>query len=76
LPNIKVCAVPFLPFCNDLKGSMIFIYKKLDLADSFPSSIPAEHPTRDRKHYLVNKSLEKLGIDGNGFSQKLEAYIK
>jgi hypothetical protein len=73
---IKVCAVPFSIFCNDLKRSMEFMYKKLDLADSVPSGIPAEHPRRDRKHYLVNKSLEELGIDGNEFSRKLDAYIK
>lgn len=52
------------------------MYKKLELAKDVPASIPTEHPTRDRKNYSVDKSLEELGIDGESFNQKLQPYLE
>ncbi|KAL3904457.1 MAG: hypothetical protein SGARI_004914 [Bacillariaceae sp.] len=74
--RVKVCALSFSTFCKDLKGSMEYVYKKLDLADELPASVPTAHPKRDRMNYSVDKSLEELGIDGDAFNGKLQDYIE
>jgi len=66
----------FSDYVNDLEGTMKVIYQHCMNGKPVPDNIPKEHPPRDRKNYLMNRSLEEMGISEKGLREELEDYYE
>uniref|UniRef100_A0A7S4KG11 Protein-tyrosine sulfotransferase n=1 Tax=Paramoeba aestuarina TaxID=180227 RepID=A0A7S4KG11_9EUKA len=66
--------VRFSDYVKDLEGTMKVIYKHVMNGREVPDYIPKEHPPRDRKNYLVNRSLEVMGVSEKGLREELPEY--
>ena len=51
------------------------VYKECLDIERLPPHVPLEHPPRNRTHYLLNRSLEDLGIDADALNERLAPYI-
>ncbi len=69
------CVIRFSDFVTDLEGAMTKVYRDCFGRDSLPPHVPKRHPPRNRKNYLVNRSLEELDIDETALRQRLASYI-
>lgn len=56
------CVVRFEDYVRDLPGTMEKIYAAC-MDGPVPAHVPREHPPRRRERYLLDRSLEELGVD-------------
>ncbi len=71
----RKCVIKFVDFVNDLEGTMGEVYQVCLGLDELPAHVPRTHPPRERKNYLVNHSLEELGIDAEALRTDLADYV-
>lgn len=70
------CVVRFTDFVEDLEGTMRKVYREcLDL-DELPPHVPREHTPRRRTSYLLDRSLDRVGVDRTAFEARLAGYIE
>lgn len=72
----KRTVIKFTDFVNDLAGTLKKIYLECFGDDEVPVHLPKEHPPRERKNYIVNRSLEALGVDADELRNNLKAYVE
>lgn len=73
--DLTKCVVRFQDYVRDLEGTMKKVYKECLDIERLPPHVPLEHPPRNRTHYLLNRSLEDLGIDADALNERLAPYI-
>lgn len=69
------CVVRFEDFVSDLEGTMQQVYQECFGQDRLPPHVPRTHPPRERKNYILNRSLAELGIDEAKLREQLADYI-
>ncbi|MEM7156272.1 MAG: sulfotransferase [Myxococcota bacterium] len=70
------CVLRFDDYCTNLEGTMAKVYRECLDIDALPSFVPREHEPRKRKDYLVNRSLEDVGVDRHRLEARLSDYIE
>lgn len=68
------CVVRFDEYVKDLNGTMERIYREL-LDGPVPPHVPRAHPPRRRHNYLLDRSLEELGVDEKALRTRLADYF-
>jgi len=70
------CVVRFSEYRVDLEAAMRKVYSECLDVEVLPPHVPRVHTPRKRTEYLVDRSLENLGIDSEGLSEELADYIE
>ena len=65
----------FSEYIRDLEGNMAKVYRELLDTPTLPDYVPRVHEPRERKNYLLNRSLAEVGIDEDALSERLAGYI-
>lgn len=66
--------VRFRDYVDDLEGTMRRVYARcLDL-DTLPPHVPRVHAPRERKNYVVHRTLEDLQVDRAALTEALHGY--
>ncbi len=68
------CVIPFSEYRDDLEGALKRMYREC-FDTEVPPEVPTEHAPRVRTEYLVNRSLEELGIDRGELDARCADYI-
>jgi hypothetical protein len=67
--------VRFSEYVRDLEGTMTKVYREcLDTPD-LPPHAPRTHAPRVRTNYILDRSLEDVGIDERALEDRLAGYI-
>jgi hypothetical protein len=69
------CVIRFQDYVRDLEGTLRKIYRECLDAEALPPHVPRVHAPRVRHGYLLDRSLEQVGIDVPALNAQLEAYI-
>jgi Sulfotransferase family len=73
--SIRKCVVNFDDFVQDLPGTMTNVYQ--ECMDRVPDHISTmQHPPRKRTNYMIDRSLEDLGVDQDALQRRLLGYIQ
>lgn len=70
------CVVSFDDYVRDLEGTMRRVYRECLDMDALPPHVPTTHAPRVRTNYLIDRSLEQLGVDVAAFNARLQPYIQ
>lgn len=70
------CVVSFDDYVRDLEGTMRRVYRECLDTDTLPPHVPTTHAPRVRTNYLIDRSLEQLGVDVAAFNARLRPYIQ
>ncbi len=73
--DTRRCVVRFDDYVRDLEGAMSLVYRECLDQPELPPWAPREHTPRERKDYLLNRSLEQLGIDRDALERELADFI-
>jgi hypothetical protein len=74
--GLRKCVVLFQDYVRDLEGTMRRVYREcLDLPE-LPTRVPRTHPPRQRTNYLVDRTLEQLGVDVQALNTRLSSYVR
>jgi hypothetical protein len=60
---------------KDLEAAMARIYRECLDQDTLPPHVPRVHEPRKRADYLLDRSLDQVGIDRAALDQRLAAYV-
>jgi hypothetical protein len=74
--GVRRCVVRFDDYVRDLEGVMGTVYRECFDEGELPESAPRSHRPRNRKDYLLNRSLEQVGIDQEALEAELVEYIE
>lgn len=69
------CVIPFVEYRDDLESVLTRMYREC-FDSEVPPEVPTEHAPRVRTEYLVNRTLEELGIDRDELDARCAAYIE
>lgn len=69
------CVVRFVDYVRDLSGTMERIYAEC-LDRPVPDHTPRVHPPRRRHSYLLDRSLEQLGVNSTALHTRLADYVR
>ena len=69
------CVLRFSEYVRDLEAAMSKVYRECLDTDHLPPHVPRAHPPRERTNYLLNRSLEQVGVDQAAFEARLADYI-
>jgi len=69
------CVLRFSDYVRNLEGTMAKVYRECLDCSELPDYVPREHVPRNRNDYLVNRTLEQLGIDEEALNANLSGYI-
>lgn len=72
--DIRHCVIRFSDYTRDLPGTMRKVYRECLDRVQLPATVPAVHAARERRNYLVDRSLPELGVDEVALAQRLQAY--
>lgn len=70
------CVIRFKDYVKDLEGTMKKVYRECLDVEVLPPHVPTIHAERSRTNYLIDRSLEQLGIDIKAINQRLAPYIR
>ena len=74
-PGAARCVIRFDDYVRDLRGALRTVYRVCLDQETLPPHLPTEHEPRKRTDYLIDRSLEQLGIDEAALDQRLSAYL-
>jgi hypothetical protein len=74
-PGPRRCVLRFEEYKRDLEGTMNRAYNECLDTPTLPPHVPTRHAPRERKNYLLNRSLEQVGIDEAALNDRLADYI-
>lgn len=74
-PGPKRCVLRFSEYINDLEATMTRVYRECLDTETLPAFVPTTHSPRERKNYLLNRSLAEVGIDEAALNERLADYI-
>lgn len=63
--------IRFEDYVDDLEGTMRRVYQRCMDRDALPPHVPTEHPPRQRKDYLVHRTLNELKVDVVAYETRL-----
>lgn len=69
------CVLRFTDYVRDLEGTMRTVYAACFDEETLPDFVPREHAPRERKNYLVDRSLAQLGIDGAAYEAAQPEFV-
>lgn len=73
--NCHRSVIRFTKFVGDIESSMKRVYQDCFNSEEPPPHIPKNHPSRERNHYTVNRTLSELGVDEGLLKNRLSDYI-
>lgn len=71
----KRCVIPFDAYVQDLEGTLHKVYRDCMGQQDLPPHLSRVHTERVRTHYMVDRSLEQLGIDAQALRTRLAPYV-
>jgi len=74
--GVQRTVIRFSDYVDDLEGTMRLVYRRCLGHAELPPHVPTEHPPRERKNYLVHRTLEDLHIDRSAFATRMAAYAE
>ena len=66
--------IRFEDYVGELEGTMRVVYQRCMDRDTLPPHLPKEHPPRQRKDYLVHRTLEDLQVDVSAYEARLAGF--
>jgi len=69
------CVLRFSDYVRDLEAAMSKVYRECLDSSRLPPHVPRSHPPRERTNYLLNRSLEQVGVDEAVLNARLSSYI-
>ena len=67
--------IRFSSYVRDLEGTMTLVYRSCMGAEVLPDHVPIQHIPRERKKYMVSRTLQQLGVDAEAFATQLQDYL-
>lgn len=69
------CVLRFSDYVRDLEGAMSRVYRECLDTPELPAHAPREHEPRVRTNYLLDRTLDQVGIDEAALLQRLSGYV-
>ena len=70
------CVIRFSEYVRDLGEAMRKVYRQCLDVEELPPHVPHLHTPRERKNYMIDRSLAEMGIDEAALREHLTEYIE